>query len=333
MTNLEGLIKITGVQLPETLRQAIEETVEGLKPSELARAAAELSTRYRAGRPPRGGILDSEILRIAYLATRLPATWAVLRSVFEELRRLMPDLEIRSLLDLGCGPGTALWAAAGAFEDLREATLCDSVPELIRLGKELARGATGFPDAKWQVMDLRGAQFTPHQLVVCSYSLGELGIENALGIVRKAWDAAGTGLVIVEPGTRRGFGLVRDAREVLIELGASLLAPCPHERACPMGDGDWCHFSARLERTALHRYLKMGEHGYEDEKYSYLIALRQPGRRVPERVIRHPRRHSGFVQLTLCGETGIEQLTVTRSEKDLWRKARKIGWGDEWEGA
>ncbi|MBK9313173.1 MAG: rRNA methyltransferase [Acidobacteria bacterium] len=321
------------MQLPSRLRSAIELEAEGVKPSELAHAATELSARYRTGHPFAGNFPDNEPQRIAYLATRMPATYAVLRSVFGEFRRLLPDNDIESLLDLGCGPGSALWAAIETFDELKKATLYDRDPHLIRLGKTLAANGDNLvlQNADWQIRDIRSSLLPPHQLVVCSYSLGEVGSKGVPGVLQRAWEATETAIIIIEPGTKRGFGLIRELRETLIEWGANLLAPCPHDRACPMGADDWCHFAERVERTSLHRYLKLGERGHEDEKYSYIIAAKQPGQRVPARVIRHPRRHSGFAQLTICGSDGIEHLTVRRSQKELWRKARKIDWGDGWE--
>lgn len=321
------------MQLPSRLRSAIEHEAEGVKPSELAHAATELSARYRAEHPFVGNFPDNEPQRVAYLATRMPATYAVLRSVFAEFRRLLPDNDVESLLDLGCGPGSALWAAVETFDELKSATLCDRDPHLMRLGKTLAANGDNhvLQNADWQIKDIRSSPFTPHQLVVCSYSLGELGAKGASGVLRRAWEAAETAVIIVEPGTKRGFGLIRELRETMIEWGANLLAPCPHDTTCPMGADDWCHFAERIERTSLHRYLKLGERGHEDEKYSYIIAAKQSAQRAPARVIRHPRRHSGFAQLTICGSDGIEHLTVRRSQKELWRKARKIDWGDAWD--
>lgn len=322
------------MQLPSRLRSAIELAAEGIKPSELARAASELSARYRSEQPFAGNFPDNEPQRIAYLATRMPATYAVLRSVFKEFRRLLPDIDVESLLDLGAGPGPALWAAVETFDELKKATLYDRDPHLIRLGKALAANGDDqlLTAADWQTSDIRSSAFEPHDLIVCSYSLGELGSKGAPGVLQRAWEATETAIIIIEPGTKRGFGLIRELRETLIGWGANLLAPCPHDRACPMGTTDWCHFAERIERTALHRYLKLGELGHEDEKYSYLIAVKRSAGRASARVIRHPRRHSGFAQLTICGSDGIDHLTVTRSQKDLWRKARKVAWGDAWDG-
>jgi ribosomal protein RSM22 (predicted rRNA methylase) len=84
-------------------------------------------------------------------------------------------------------------------------------------------------------------------------------------------------MVIVEPGTMKGFSLLLALRDEMIGLGGHIIAPCPHHNACPMApiavdeaSGDRCHFAARCERTALHRRLKSGALGYVD--CSFVIA-------------------------------------------------------------
>jgi ribosomal protein RSM22 (predicted rRNA methylase) len=95
--------------------------------------------------------------------------------------------------------------------------------------------------------------------------------------------------------------------------------------------GDWCHFSQRVERTSQHRQLKGGALGYEDEKFSYLIAAKSTVPSKGARIVRHPSKHSGHVQLALCTAEGkLENHTVTRSSKEAYKRARKVEWGDLW---
>ena len=95
--------------------------------------------------------------------------------------------------------------------------------------------------------------------------------------------------------------------------------------------GDWCHFSQRVERTSQHRQLKGGALGYEDEKFSYLIAAKNAAPSTGARIVRHPGKHSGHVKLALCTAQGqIENRTITRSSKEAYKRARKAEWGDLW---
>ena len=94
--------------------------------------------------------------------------------------------------------------------------------------------------------------------------------------------------------------------------------------------GDWCHFAVRLERSAAHRRLKGGALGYEDEKFSYLVAGRAPAEMPLARIVRHPMARPGHIQLTLCTAQGLERRTVTKSQKEAYRRARRAEWGTAW---
>src|SRR5580698_7924728 len=99
------------MQLPPELRHAIDEEEEaaGVNLAQRVRAAEQLSRRYQQGdfRQP---VLATGAHRIAYLQARMPATYAASCRVFHEIRSRLPDVELRSLLDLGAGPGTTAWA-------------------------------------------------------------------------------------------------------------------------------------------------------------------------------------------------------------------------------
>jgi ribosomal protein RSM22 (predicted rRNA methylase) len=325
------------MRLPAALLAVLERETARVERRKLAHATAQLTESYKAASFS-APVIATEAQRAAYLAVRLPATYAAARRVFAELMQRAPQAEIGSILDLGAGPATALFAAVEEFPQLQQATLLESDPAWIALGKRLA-AESAFPvvrEAQWVQADLRsGFSSEPHDLVMVSYALGELPQSAAEAVLRKAWSCTRKFLVIVEPGTRRGFSTINAVRSSLIAATAvaTIIAPCPHRDACPMAAaGDWCHFSQRVERTSRHRQLKGGALGYEDEKFSYLIAGK--GEVLPTagaRIVRHPGKHSGHVQLVLCTPQGqIETRTVTRSAKDTYKLARRAEWGDIW---
>jgi len=319
------------MRLPEELRRAIEREVAAVDARLLPRAARELSQRYQEGEP---SALRSPAHLAAYLQTRLPATFAANRRVFEEVAARMPGLAPRSLLDLGAGPGTSMWAAAETFPGLEKITLVEREAPLVVAGRRVAAQSRhpAVVGAQWLQQDvLAKAAGEPHDLVVISYALAEISEKATAQFLRAAWDAAATLLVILEPGTPAGFARVLAARTALLDWGAHLVAPCPHAEACPMAEAsDWCHFAVRLERSAAHRRLKQGALGYEDEKFSYLVAGRAPVELPAARVIRHPLIRPGHIQLTLCTASRLEQRTVTKSRKDVYRQARQAEWGAPW---
>ncbi len=322
------------MRLSAELQNAIQRETERVDHRKLALATAQLSEHYKTADFSTPAVA-TEAHRAAYLAVRLPATYAAISRVFAEIRLRAPQEEITSLLDLGAGPGTALFAAAEEFPQLRRATLIESDASWIAMSKRLAEQSDfgSVQQAQWLQQDLRsGLACQKHDLVVISYTLGELPQAAAEAVLNKAWKCAGKFLVVVEPGTRRGFAAINTVRSALIASAAHISAPCPHHFTCPMAAaGDWCHFSQRVERTSQHRQLKGGALGYEDEKFSYLVAGKNNSPSTGARIVRHPGKHSGHVQLVLCTPQGkIENRTITRSSKDGYRRARKAEWGDAW---
>lgn len=288
--------------------------------SELTLASNRITEQYRAGKPARLVTLTEQQ---AYVAARMPATYAAVHSALSQSLS-QGVLEPRSLLDLGAGPGTVNWAAQAVFPSLREAVHVERNRALAQLGERLSAPIP----ATWVIEDLSQSAAQPvADLVVLSYALNEVG---GRALLEQAWQSTGQMLALIEPGTPAGFALVRRAREWLIGQGATIAAPCPHGGACPMSGDNWCHFAARVERTSLHRRLKGAELGYEDEKFSYVLATRVPQPVAPARIIRHPQHKAGYVQLELCTGEGLERRNVAKSAGALHRVARKSSWGDAW---
>ena len=316
------------MQLPEELSAAIAEETRGIGSAELARASAELSGAYR-GEPNRRPMLD-RLHRSAYLITRLPATYAVVSRIFREAKLRVPELRITSMLDLGAGPGTAMWAAAESFPELERVVAVEDSADWIALGTSLAEHAqsSAIRALDWVQGNVAGQiPSGSFDLVAMSYVVNELHPTERTRVVRAAWQRAGKLLVIAEPGTPIGFGHIREIRRELIS-GAHIVAPCPHSQECPMQDNDWCHFAERVQRRSEHRLAKGGELGYEDEKYSYVIFAREPGQLPMARILRHPRKHSGHIELELCTREGLQRMTVSRKEGEKYKAAKKAEWGE-----
>ncbi|MBY8861190.1 small ribosomal subunit Rsm22 family protein [Nocardia sp. CA2R105] len=322
------------MDLPVELVQGLERACAGVPERQLAVSVDRLISRYRDPRPAAAPILGSSADVTAYAAYRMPATWAAVRNALGRFHQLVPDFQPRSLLDIGGGTGAALWASASAFPSLTEAVVLDQVDEALQLGRRLAAGAAEavVRSAVWRrgmVTDLR----TPGRadLAAISYVLSELSDTDQAAVVVQASEAADVVLVI-EPGTPDGHRRILAARESLMTAGLTIVAPCPHRMPCPLAEGsDWCHFSARINRTSLHRRLKGAELGHEDEKFSYVIASRTPHLQARGRILRHPLKRKGLVTLQVCtAEEGVVPTLVSKRQAETYRRARDVQWGDAW---
>jgi len=294
------------VQLPERVRKAAEARAEAIGFAALKRAAAELSAAYREGRAPR--LADAERIA-AYLVTRMPATYAASHMVLGEVRRRIG--EVKTVLDVGAGAGAASLAVRAWWPDARLRML-----ERDRAAAEAAR--EWLPDAEIEIGDVKQLAGEA-DLVIAAYAVGEFGEAMAA----RMWEAARVGMVVIEPGTPRGFGLIRRLREM-----GRIAAPCPGDMACPMTDPDWCHFAARVERTSLHRRLKEAELGYEDEKFSYVALAKRDVERARARIVRRPEQKPGLIVLETCTAAGLRTERIGKRDREAFRAARQAKWGD-----
>lgn len=319
------------MHLPNELKLEIDKKLSNTSLNALKKHSADLSSRYRDCAGGDGPLLTSDFQRLAYLSVRMPATYATIMETLKETVLRLPSLLVESVLDIGAGPGTGLWAVGEFFsESLKRVTLVEQDPSFIQLGKQLAsvKPWNGV-DIQWERSDVSQIkQLAPHDLVLASFSLGEIKEFNWQRLLSSMWGAAKKVLIIIEPGTPKGFERIKMMRKILLEQGAHLVAPCPHFQTCPMKGEDWCHFAARIERSAAHRQIKNGTMNYEDEKFCYLVFSRESASPIQARILTRPQKNNGYVNLKLCSEKGIHQVTISRKSKEEYRKARKSEWGD-----
>lgn len=292
-------------------------SMDSFSPQQIKKAAQALSDRYRRGDTP---YLRAPEDRHAYLITRLPATEAALRRVLSELA----GAQISSYLDIGAGPGVSWDPMEERWPSLQTATFVELDLTFIQLGKKRLQDKP----ILWKhqsANQLEGIE--AYDLVLFSYSWGE--IKN-LAVLHRAWALCKQFLVIVEPGTPRGYEAMLTAREELIRQGGYVVAPCPHARACPWkGSSEWCHFGVRLERSPEHQRVKEGRLGYEDEKFSYIIISKTPSSPFFRRLVKNSLKRKGHTLLTLCTAEGIEVKTISKKEKEIFKQINKLKWGDK----
>lgn len=319
----------------EVLRSALAALLADLPPTQAAQAVERLIANYRGSTPTDAPVLRDRSDVAAYAAYRMPATFEAVRSALAALRAAAPEWTPATHTDIGGGTGAASWAVAEAWEeDAPRTTVLDWSEPALALGRELA-AASQVPAlcaAEWKRSRISEAlRIGSTDLVTVSYVLKELTAKDRAAVVTEAARAA-QAVVIVEPGTPDGYARVIEARDRLIEAGLTVAAPCPHSAACPIEPGsDWCHFAARVSRSSLHRQVKGGSLPYEDEKFSYVAAVRFPATPAPARVTRKPQIRKGLVLLDLCTEPReLRRETVTKRHGPLYKAARDTEWGDAW---
>ena len=317
--------EVTAMEMPAVLRQLLEDLTTGLKQNAVKKNAEHLSFRYRTETKCGQKLIDGQGDSVAYAASRMPATFGALSLVLEQVASL-PDFLPETMIDIGAGTGSAVWAASSLF-DLQKITCLERSPEMRAVGKKLTENAKDFFPALpvWQDFDLTQSSLPQADLITAGYVLNELSELERPKALLKLWQAAQSVLVLVEPATPESFRQVKNYRKILIENGAFIAAPCPHQNDC---SNEWCHFGSRIARSKLHRIVKSGDAPYEDEKFCYLIATRQKYVASTPRILRRPAIGTGKVTLSLCTTEGITEKTFSKKDGAAYKAARKAKWAD-----
>ena len=322
------------MQIPAELHTALDAQLEGVPRGLLVERAERISTLYRDSTGSSIAIRDATDA-LAYAITRSPATYGAVRNVLSRLTERNPAFTPKTVLDLGAGAGAASWAVSEAFPQIARITQADANLPLLGLGKALAQHSpvAALRNAAQITANLaQSVPAEPADLILLSYILAELPNESAQSLLLAAWALTKSVLVLVEPGTPAGFRRILSARHILLGGGAHVLAPCPHQHRCPLLPPDWCHFAQRIERSRDHRILKSADLPYEDEKFSYLIAVRTAHFKeaAQSRILARPNRQSNSITLKLCQPTGAANLvSIQRRDKETFQSAKKKEWGNE----
>ncbi len=315
--------------LPAWLQEALDAAADEVPGPVLHRAVTQLVQQYRDGVATMvRGRAERRLDALAYAVSRLPSTYAAVAKVLEGLSRLQPDFYPQSLIDVGAGPGTAVWAALEQYADIHTVWAVEPHPRMRELAQTLLQAAPYTAPVHFQSTYADGAQWPGADLSVASYVFGELSATATVKVLERLWNATAGVLVVIEPGTPRGFQRILQCRAQLLKWQAHIVAPCPHADECPMQDHDWCHFRVRVARSRRQRVAKDGQAPFEDEKFSYLIVSRHRGVLPEGRVVRHPQIRAGHVQLMVCASEGLRAITVAKSAGARYRMARKLQWGD-----
>ena len=325
------------MELPNYLKNASEKLIEGMNINAMSQSARELSRRYMEESGQGKSLLNRDEEAAVYSLMRMPATFSAVSFALEKVCE-MSDFVPRSLLDAGAGTGGATFAA-NEFFALDSITCLEREPAMENIGKKLFSFGEdkAIREARYIRADLveeatkanDNSKKYVSDLVISSYVLNEMSMEDRMKVVKWLWDNAEKMLVIIEPGTPVGFANIRRIRDFLMEQGAYVCAPCPHMENCPVTGDDWCHFTVRVQRGKIHKMLKNADVPYEDEKFSYIGFSREPLKMDKcGRIMRHPITLKGRMELSLCTSDGIYTKTVTKKDNEAYKCAKKVDCGD-----
>jgi ribosomal protein RSM22 (predicted rRNA methylase) len=318
-----GVNNLSYSERPGSLDGAIAAWLHKQPGADLRENAEKLTEAYRHGRS------STHINLAAYLTARMPATYAALRRVLDEVTSIATSLNPNSVLDVGAGPGTASWAALACWPNLSQITQVEADPRFSLLAYELAQGSGMIALQNAKFTKARMAEdATRAELVIAAYVFAELEERAAGEAALKLWRQTEAVLVVIEPGTPRGFARIRNARAALVDAGAHIVGPCTHANTCPMTGKDWCHFTQRLARSREHMHAKAASVPFEDEPFSWIAVSREKHDSAQARIIAPPIKTKIGVTLKLCSAAGITDQQIASRDKAAYKLAKKREWGD-----
>jgi ribosomal protein RSM22 (predicted rRNA methylase) len=306
--------------------------------------------------------------RIAFSFARdVPKGAGAVRELLQAGVLSAPPGRALRIVDLGAGLGAMTWGIAralGAQQRLTaqasgepappvriDALLVDDDAEALGAAEAIAREAAprAIPEAPSLSLRTRterlavGMKLPEADVVILGQVLSELDVamEPAERIAKHAALVADLlarvvapdgALVIVEPALRGRTRHLHAVRDVLVEAGTTVFAPCLHAERCPvlLTEGDWCHEDLPLDLPAwLVPLARAAGLRFQRLTFTYLV-LRRDGQRlvgqleaareraaprVHLRVISELMRTKGKAEVFGCTSEGA-RLRLRRLDRD-----------------
>jgi SAM-dependent methyltransferase len=311
--------------------------------AKLGARVAALSAAYNDPHRARASAIDAGAARLGFAFPRdVPKGAAAVRELLAV--GALPRQGALRVLDLGAGLGAMTWglhrarALAGGSGAI-DVTWVDADGEALELGVAVARERAreaGHDDAL-RIAALRApieavasaspafAARGPFDVVLVGNVLSELDVGRdpaARAAAHAAWlhevlrrhVTQHGSLVVVEPALRDRTRHLHRVRDAVVDLGATVFAPCLHARPCPAlaREGDWCHEDLRVDLPPwLVPVSRAAGLRHEGLTFSYLVlrsdaatlggAVQAPAGARRLRVVSGTMKSKGKLEAYVCG--------------------------------
>ncbi len=340
------------MNIPYEMQEATEKLLEKRSISKIRDCVSLICDRYNKESGQGKVLVKTEEEAESYALSRMPGTYGAVKTAVMEFKAALegyfeehPEEVPKTLADIGAGTGAAVWAVDSEME-LESITCVEREDSMIAIGKHmLSFGSEVMRKAAWikenAASENKDGSRIKADLVTASYIMNELKAEDRDRFLENLWETSEKAIILLEPGTKAGYLNIMYAREYFIKNGGIVAAPCTHSEKCPLSGGDWCHFTCRMQRSKVQKFVKGGDAPYEDEKFSYIAVLKGKDKEdidpktdingTHSRIIRHPIINKGCVEIKTCSANGINEMKITSRDKTVFKQARKAEWGDIWD--
>lgn len=328
---------ITFANLPPHIHTAIEALLaEQVTPVWVDRAK-KLHEQYQSQKKAARRYINDMDDVLGYLGLRVPATYAQLYGAMMQVKEVLPSWQPKSVLDIGCGPGTGIWAAKGVWNSIAKAVCIDENDAFLQVGKQLAAETAFAVDCTWIQKDIRlGLEEIEgiFDLVIIGNVLNELHPEKQEKLLGQAFNAAKSVLLIVEPGTPDGSMIASQCARKMQHAG-TLIAPYIHN-AFVADDAYWLHFSQRFIRPDFQRRIRQHMRtspdmasDWEDAKFAYAAIAKIPSEIIPwGRCVGLSEKQKGFITVPILTAEKIAFIKVFKRTIEQYHYAKNVKWGE-----
>lgn len=285
---------------------------------------------------PQLGYIQDSVDVLAYLGLRTAATYAQIYAAFLQIQELVPDFKPKTMLDIGSGPGTGVWAGKTLWPDLETATCLDRERSFLSIGKTIQSKAQLQVNMSWQLGNAAYVienDTTQHDIVLLANMLGELEIPQREHLIGSAFNHCKGIMVIIEPGTPQGSSIIEHAAKSLSHT--QILAPYISSTLIH-DENHWLHFPQRFIRPEFLRRIRqhMREESlmasdFEQAKYSYAAFGKDlNSKKIWGRCVGDPTFYKGYLQVPILTDKGTKSIKVMKRNKPQYVFAKKLRWGD-----
>lgn len=306
------------MNLPEEYQEKILLLYAGLDKQKLIETRSGLTEKYKNKTGNSTNKISTKEDGIIYAISRMPATYAVTQTLLETLIQENKIENVHSIFDFGSGTGAGYLALLNLFDE-NQIELFEREDNMISCFNQIFKKQVHKFDLTKDKTESKA------DLVLCSYVLSEMNDSDRKLALDNLMNSTNNYLLLIDTGTPDVYHKYMQIKDYAKKCGYCVIAPCSGE--CDL-QNDYCQFYARVERNGLMKMAKQGSLSYEDEKYFYLLFSKHQIGGSKRRVIRRPIYEANRVKLVVC-DRGKKDIVVTKKDKELYKKARKIKINEE----
>lgn len=328
----------TFANLPDRINDAISKTISEQQNPEWLKRAEILHNRYMTrDKSENQDYINDYADTIAYLALRTPATYAQIFGSLLQISELAPFFKPKSVLDIGSGPGTGIWAAKTVWDSIEDATCIDKNEHLLVTGKEITNKANIIKNVTWKKWDSvkdDTLNLPMSDIVIVANVLNEMSDSQAKYLLDQAYNRCRFLMIIIEPGTSFGIDIIEKATRSFPNK-IVLIAPYINNNFV-IDKKTWLHFSQRFIRPEFQRRIRkrmrtdpLSASDWEETKYAYLAIGKLPvENKIWGKVVGPTLKQKGFLEIPILTKDSITKIKVLKRNKKQYTFAKNIKWGD-----